>query len=95
MTKLPLKERKEFINICYFLIENNNAKDLLEFRNNLMKSYFEILKNYNKLDSKEKDLLKKHIRYLIKIIKNDLESFEDKENSVYIKNVSKFDYFPI
>ena len=95
MTKLPLKERKEFINICYFLIENNNAKDLIEFRNNLMKSYFEILKNYNKLDSKEKDLFKKHIRYLIKIIKNDLESFEDKENSVYIKNVSKFDYFPI
>lgn len=95
MTKLPLKERKEFINICYFLIENNNAKDLLEFRNNLMKSYFEILKNYNKLDSKEKDLFKKHIRYLIKIIKNDLESFEDKENSIYIKNVSKFDYFPI
>lgn len=93
---LPKEERKEFINLCYLLIKGTKAKDIIEFRSNLVKTLIGLIKTYNKLNEIEKTTIKKCLRLIIKLVMEESKNFKEEKESrevINIKGESRFDYF--
>lgn len=93
---LPKEERKEFINLCYLLIKGTKAKDIIEFRSNLVKTLIGLIKTYNKLNEIEKNTIKKCLRLIIKLVMEESKNFKEEKESrevINIKGESRFDYF--
>ena len=93
---LPKEERKEFINLCYLLIKGTKAKDIIEFRSNLVKTLIGLIKTYNKLNEIEKTTIKKCLRLIIKLVREESKNFKEEKESrevINIKGESRFDYF--
>ena len=92
---LTNKERKAYIDIWWLIVKETDAKDVFEFRDNLIGNFYKMIKIYTKLTKDEKAMFKKNSLYFLKALKDETLHFNDEEFAVQLGKESMFDYFHI